>query len=102
MISISNGSGLQGLNNIIDKTTTTNDKKETGAKFSDILKNALDDANNLKIESDNLTEDYILGKNDNLHEVMIASQKAEVSIMFVTEVRNRLMDAYQEFMRMQI
>ena len=101
MISVNNGSGLQGLNNIVDKTTTT-EKKEAGAKFSDILKNALDDANKLKVDSDNLTEDYILGKNDNLHEVMIASQKAEVSIMFVTEVRNRLMDAYQEFMRMQI
>lgn len=101
MISINNGSALQGLNNIIDKTTK-DDKKETGSKFSDILKNALEDANKSKQESDQLTEDYILGKNDNLHEVMIASQKAEVSIMFVTEVRNRLMDAYQEFMRMQI
>ncbi len=99
MISINNGMGLTQLNNI---TTEKTDKKDIGAKSSDILQNALDDANKLKIESDKLTEDYILGKNDNLHEVMISSQKAEVSIMFVTEVRNRLMDAYQEFMRMQI
>ncbi len=99
MISINNGMGLTQLNNI---TTEKTEKKDIGAKFSDILQNALDDANKLKIESDKLTEDYILGKNDNLHEVMISSQKAEVSIMFVTEVRNRLMDAYQEFMRMQI
>lgn len=99
MISINNGMGLTQLNNI---TTDKLDKKDSGTKFSDILQNALDDANKLKIESDKLTEDYILGKNDNLHEVMISAQKAEVSIMFVTEVRNRLMDAYQEFMRMQI
>ena len=62
----------------------------------------MDDANKLNIESDQLSEDFILGKNDNLHEVMISSQKAELSVVFVTEVRNRLMDAYQEFMRMQI
>ena len=99
MISINNGVGLGQLNNI---TTDKIEKKDVGSKFSDILNNALDDANKLKIESDKLTEDYILGKNDNLHEVMISAQKAEVSIMFVTEVRNRLMDAYQEFMRMQI
>lgn len=102
MVSINNGNTITGINNtnsIADKLT---DKKEIGTKFSDVLKNALDDANKLKIESDNLTEDYVLGKNDNLHEVMIASQKAELSVMFVTEVRNRLMDAYQEFMRMQI
>lgn len=99
MISINNGMGLTQLNNI---TTDKLDKKDLGTKFSDILQGALDDANKLKIESDKLTEDYVLGKNDNLHEVMISAQKAEVSIMFVTEVRNRLMDAYQEFMRMQI
>lgn len=99
MISINKGSAVTGITNLIDKTV---DKKEAGTKFSDILKDALNDANNLKIESDNLTEDYVLGKNDNLHEVMIASQKAELSVMFVTEVRNRLMDSYQEFMRMQV
>lgn len=99
MISINNGTGITTLNNTLDKT---NQNKENNGKFSDILKNALDDANKLKVESDQLSEDFILGKNDNLHEVMISSQKAELSVMFVTEVRNRLMDAYQEFMRMQI
>ena len=98
MISINNGKGITLNNNITDKSGS----KENTEKFSDILKNALDEANKLKIESDLLSEDFVLGKNDNLHEVMIASQKAELSVMFVTEVRNRLMDAYQEFMRMQI
>lgn len=99
MISINNGKSITLNNNNLSEKTG---QKENTGKFSDILKNALDEANKLKIESDQLSEDFILGKNDNLHEVMIASQKAELSIVFVTEVRNRLMDAYQEFMRMQI
>jgi flagellar hook-basal body complex protein FliE len=99
MISINNGTGITAINNTLDKTLQN---KESNGKFSDVLKNALDEANKLKKESDQLSDDFVLGKNDNLHEVMIASQKAELSVMFVTEVRNRLMDTYQEFMRMQI
>ena len=78
------------------------DDERSKVKFSDVLKNALEEANELKQESDKLTNDYLTGRTDNLHEVMIASQKAEISIMFVTEVRNRIMDAYQEFARMQV
>ena len=99
MIAINNNNSSINLINSIGKTE---DKKEGSVKFTDILKDAVADANKLKIEADKLTEDYIVGKSDNLHEVMIASQKAEISVMFVTEVRSRLMDAYQEFMKMQM
>jgi flagellar hook-basal body complex protein FliE len=100
MVSVNNAMGLKTLNSLTTNKNT--DNKESSEKFSDILKGALNEANKLKIESDKLTEDYVVGKTDNIHEVMIASQKAEVSLMFVTEVRNRVMDAYQEFMRMQV
>lgn len=99
MINAINGNNLK-IVNLNDAVETQGEKSKT--KFSDILKNALEEANDLKKESDTLTTDYLTGKTDNLHEVMIAAQKAEISIMFVTEVRNRLMDAYQEFARMQV
>ena len=70
--------------------------------FSDILKESIYSANSLKKEADSVTEDFLAGKSDNLHEVMIAAQKAEVAISFVTEVRNRLVEAYQEFSKMQL
>lgn len=99
MINVVNNSNLK-IPQLADKIDSKDVKSK--AKFSDILKNALEEANELKQESDKLTSDYLTGRTDNLHEVMIAAQKAEISIMFVTEVRNRIMDAYQEFARMQV
>ncbi len=70
--------------------------------FADILKENINKANQLKNEADSLTNDFVAGKTDNIHEVMIAAQKSEIAISFVTEVRNRLVEAYQEFSRMQL
>lgn len=100
MINVVNNNNLKIPQLADNKIDAKDDKSKV--KFSDILKNALEEANELKQESDKLTSDYLTGRTDNLHEVMIASQKAEISIMFVTEVRNRIMDAYQEFARMQV
>ncbi|MFQ5752664.1 MAG: flagellar hook-basal body complex protein FliE, partial [bacterium] len=41
-------------------------------------------------------------KVENVHEVMIAMSKAEVSFKFMMETRNKLIDAYKEIMRMQV
>ncbi len=100
MINISNNSNLNLLKTSSEKVVKKED--ENKVSFSEILKNTIEEANELKVEADKLTNDYLAGRTDNLHEVMIASQKAEISILFVTEVRNRLMDAYQEFARMQV
>ena len=46
--------------------------------------------------------DLATGKIDNIHDVMIAMGKAEVSFKFMMEVRDRLLDAYQQIMRMPV
>lgn len=98
-----NINSLNGMNPVkgLDNNKSVN-KTSGKSSFSEILKNTIEEANELKKESDRLTTDYVAGKTENLHEVMIASQKAEVAISFVVELRNRLMEAYQEFSRMQV
>ncbi len=49
-----------------------------------------------------MDEALIRGDIDNIHDVMIASQKAELSLSFAIEIRNKLMDAYSEIMRLQM
>ncbi len=89
--------------NIISQMKIKNTQsKKVEQNFADILKEGLGEANSLKLESNKKTQNFLMGKTDNIHEVMIAAQKAEVSISFVTEVRNRILDAYQEFSRMQV
>lgn len=84
------------------KIGQSNEVETPKKNFIDFMKDSISEANNLKKESDNVTADFLAGKTDNLHEVMIAAQKAEVSISFVTEVRNRVLEGYQEFTRMQL
>lgn len=70
--------------------------------FKDILMDAIKNVNSLEQESEKMTEDFIAGRTDDIHSVMIAGEKASISLQFITEVRNKVMEAYQEIMRMQI
>jgi flagellar hook-basal body complex protein FliE len=47
------------------------------------------------------TEEFAVGKEYDLHEIMIASEKADLSFRLLLQIRNKLLDAYQEIMRMQ-
>ena len=58
--------------------------------------------NQTQIESDKLTEKLALGQDVDLHQVMIASQKASITTQLTLEVRNKAIEAYQEMMRMQV
>ena len=70
--------------------------------FTDLLKESLSKVNALQQESDDLAESFAIGETDNIHEVMIASQKAEFALQLATAIRSKIMDAYTEIMRMQI
>jgi flagellar hook-basal body complex protein FliE len=75
---------------------------ESQKSFASFLNESLDKVNGLQTESDILTEKMALGQNVDLHQVMIASQKASVSMQLTLEVRNKAVEAYQEMMRMQV
>jgi len=47
------------------------------------------------------TEEFAVGKDYDLHDIMIASEKADLSFRLLLQIRNKLLDAYQEIMRMQ-
>jgi len=44
----------------------------------------------------------VTGESRDLHEVMLAVEKANISFQFLTQVRNKALDAYQEIMKMQV
>ncbi|MBW2610018.1 MAG: flagellar hook-basal body complex protein FliE [Deltaproteobacteria bacterium] len=46
------------------------------------------------------TEEFAIGKRYNLHEIMIATEKSGISFKFLLQIRNKLLEAYQEIMRM--
>jgi flagellar hook-basal body complex protein FliE len=70
--------------------------------FSAFLKDALNKVNEQQVQADQLAEKLVKGEDVDLHQVMIAAQKASISLQLALEVRNKVIEAYQEMMRMQI
>ncbi|HLS07986.1 flagellar hook-basal body complex protein FliE [Lentibacillus sp.] len=70
--------------------------------FANALKNAIDDVNEAQIASDQKTEALAKGQIDNLHDVMITAQKASITLETSVQVQRKVIDAYNEIMRMQI
>ncbi len=90
------------VTNQTDKLITQPTSYEAGQKFTNFLNDALNSVNNQQIQSDALTNKLINGQDVDLHEVMIASQKASITLNATMEIRNKVIDAYQEIMRMSI
>ena len=72
-----------------------------GKDFAETLKSLYRDVDQQIQEADQKAEELALGRRQDLHEVMIASQKADISFRFLMQIRNKLLEAYQEVMRMQ-
>ncbi|MFP7494087.1 flagellar hook-basal body complex protein FliE [Terribacillus saccharophilus] len=94
---ISGAAGLSGLTPI--KQTTP---AQAQASFTDSLKSAIDGLNATQQESDKMTQALATGEVDNLHDVMIASQKASVALDAAVQVQKKAIDAYTEMMRMSM
>ncbi|MBS4172513.1 flagellar hook-basal body complex protein FliE [Bacillus sp. FJAT-49736] len=87
-----------GQNNI-NQISSGNQSK---VSFADMLKQSISEVNNDQIQSDVLTQKLANGENVDLHQVMIAAQKANVTMQAALEIRNKVVEAYQETMRMQV
>lgn len=87
-------------------TMTENQVKPTSyeaqQKFGAYLKDAINNVNNQQIQSDTLTQKLVMGENVELHEVMVAAQKASITLNATMEMRNKVIEAYQEIIRMPV
>lgn len=72
-----------------------------GGSFGNFLKDAIDQVNNLEKTSSGELEKFLDEKSD-LHSVMIALEKADLSFQVMMQVRNKIVSAYQEIMRTQV
>lgn len=76
-----------------------------GSAFDAIYKSALnmlDNTNNLQKDAEQKSLDFALGKIDNIHDVMIAQEKASIALQYTVRMKNAVMDAYNEIMRIQL
>lgn len=76
--------------------------KKNEEAFSDYFKNQLNKVNNLQKESEAMTAKFAVGEVENVHDVMIAAEKAKVAVNLTTAVQTKVVDAYNEIMRLQL
>jgi len=77
-------------------------RKPKGADdFSRILKEAISEVNRLQLEAEAAIKDFTVGKKG-IHETMIAIEKADLSFQLMMQIRNKIIKAYEEVMRMQV
>ena len=70
--------------------------------FVDLLQQATEQVNRAQQAADKAAQDFALGNTPDIHDTIIAIEKADLSLRLLTQVRNKAVEAYQEVMRMQI
>lgn len=68
--------------------------------FTEKLRDALNEANATQVKAETAAADFASGKQNDLHGTMITMAQADVSLRLVSNVRNRVIEAYREVMRM--
>ncbi len=76
--------------------------KPTPESFSDLLAKGIDSVQDLSEQSDQLAVDLALGQPVELHQVMLAASKAQIAMELLIEIRNKLIEAYQDISRMPV
>lgn len=91
---------LQNFIPDLTKMAPAEKKQETG--FGDMISSFISSVNNDQIQAGSMVKDFAQGKEVELHEVMIAGEKAKTTLELLMEIRNKTIDMYKELTRIQI
>jgi len=93
---------IQLLHNVPNRLENKKSEDNNALSFNDILKQALNSVQDLQKANANYNYLLATGEIENLHKIMIDAEKADIALQFSIQVRNKVLEAYQEIMRMQI
>jgi len=86
---------------IAQSVSLEGERAEGGEEFLDALKEAIQKVNQLQAEADQAARQFALGKAD-LQETILALEKADISFRLMMQIRNKLIKAYEEVMKMPL
>ncbi|PUU94667.1 flagellar hook-basal body complex protein FliE [Halanaerobium sp.] len=78
------------------------EKNKNVQAFSDLFREKLNEVNQLQKDSQAVTASFAAGETDSVHDVMIAAEKAKLAVNLTTAVQTKVIDAYNEIMRLQV
>ncbi|MBK7229954.1 MAG: flagellar hook-basal body complex protein FliE [Ignavibacteriales bacterium] len=77
-------------------------KKTPAAEFGNLLTDFIGDVNKSQIDASRSTQSFVNGEEIEIHDVMIAGEKAKTSLELLMEIRNKTVDMYRELTRMSV
>ncbi len=78
------------------------DAKQQGPAFKDVLLDHLNEVNELQQGATEAVEDLVTGKRDDVEGVLIATQQADAAFRMLLQVRNKMIDAYEELRQIRV
>lgn len=95
---------IQGISpsNLHEAVAPSGPASRGGSRFLDSLKSAISQVNDVQLEAGRAVDALMTGQTENVHQTMVALQKADASFQLMMQVRNKLVAAYEEINRMQI
>ena len=94
--------GMEGLVGMQPPSTVLPHQQAKGQSFVDLLKGAVEQVNAIQHESGRLEDSVARGESMNIHQAIITGEKAGLSFQLMMQIRNKMLDAYQEINRMQV
>jgi flagellar hook-basal body complex protein FliE len=96
-----NISGISPLSKISTDLTAPS-VNDGGKSFKNILNNAINDVEGRRSDAAKSVEQFLSGNGEDLHSTILATQRAELEFQMFMQVRNKVVSAYQEIMKMQM
>lgn len=72
------------------------------SSFKDLMKKALTDLNVSQVGANDAIKSLATGGEENLHDIIIAMEKAEMTLQYAIQIRNKVLDSYQAVIQMQV
>lgn len=88
----------RSIKNVVIESPKNEDHSKS---FAAVVSEAIENVNQTQVESDIAIENMLTGKSRNIHETMVAMEKADVTLKLMAAVKNKALDAYNTIMRMQ-
>ncbi len=93
---------LKRLEQVIDSKAKQTSKKAPSKSFGEVLSKSMEEVNQLQEKADKAIEELATGETKDIAQAMIAVEKANISFKLMTQVRNKIVEAYEEVMRMPV
>lgn len=84
------------------KNSTKAVTNSSNINFGDLLNSELNKLNDIQLNGEQATQDLLTGNATDIHQVLLATEEAKLSLELAVQIRNKLIDAYQEISRMQL